>query len=306
MTNTHAFRFGGRAKPAFAIGLLACAGTLPGVALAFNISFDYGFDSNNFFDTQLKKDVLESAASFFESRITDTLDAITSGPSGFGFDNTFTAQFANPGTGANESIIALDIPADTLIVYVGGRSLGGSTLGQGGPGGFSASGTQAYFDTVQTRGEPGVDPNGNTDTDFAPWGGALTFDTDADANWYFDNDVTTDADIPNNGNDFYSVALHELGHLLGIGTADSWDNKIDANGNFTGAASVAANGGNIPVQAGGGHWAEGTQSVIAGTSTAQEAAMDPSITTGTRKVFTDLDLAGLQDVGWEIQADSAQ
>jgi len=28
--------------------------------------------------------------------------------------------------------------------------------------------------------------------------------------------------------------------------------------------------------------------------------MTPAITTGTRKRFTDLDLAGLQDVGWEV------
>lgn len=32
---------------------------------------------------------------------------------------------------------------------------------------------------------------------------------------------------------------------------------------------------------------------------AQEAAMDPNITTGTRKRFKDLDVAGLRDVGWE-------
>jgi hypothetical protein len=34
----------------------------------------------------------------------------------------------------------------------------------------------------------------------------------------------------------------------------------------------------------------------------QEAAMDPSITVGTRKLFTDLDYAGLADVGWETAA----
>ncbi len=294
-------RSGGRMKPAFAIGLLACAGTMPGLALAFNINFDYSFDSNNFFDTQLKKNVLESAASFFESRITDTLDAITSGASG-----SFDAIFTNPGSGVQETVTALDIPADTLIVYVGGRSLSGGTLGQGGPGGFSISGaTQSFVDTVLTRGEPGVDPNGTTDTDFAPWGGAITFDNDASTTWYFDNDTTTDEAFT--GADFYSVALHEIGHVLGIGTANSWNNKIDANGQFTGAASVAANGGNtVATTADGGHWASGTQSVIAGTNTPQETAMDPTITLNTRKRFTELDVAGLQDIGWEIQADSAQ
>ncbi len=303
MSDLKDLRSAKRLQPAFSIVLLACTGTLPGVALAFNISFDYRFDSNNFFDAA-RKSILDSAAAFFESRITDTLDAIEPGPSGFGFDNTFTAKITNPGTGLAQDVVDLTVPADTLIVFVGGRSLGGSTLGQGGPGAYSASGTQTFIDTVSTRGEPGVDPNGITDTDFAPWGGAITFDNDASTNWYFDNDTTTDEAFT--GADFYSVALHEIGHVLGIGTADSWDNKI-VNGQFTGAASVAANGGNtIATTADGGHWAANTQSVIAGTNTAQEAAMDPTITLGTRKRFTELDVAGLQDIGWEIQADSAQ
>jgi len=270
----------------------------PGSADAFSISFDYRFDSNNFFDAA-KKNVLDSAAAFFESRITDTLDAIQPGPSGSGFNNTFTASFSNPGTGATQDVVDLTVPADTLIVFVGGRSLSGGTLGQGGPGGYSAGGSQAFLDTVTTRGQAGV----SDDTDFAPWGGAITFDNDSSTNWYVDDDTTTDEAFA--GSDLYSVALHELGHVLGIGTANSWNNKI-VNNQFTGAASTAVAGGNIPTQSGGGHWAEGTSSVIVGTNTAQEAAMDPTITTGTRKRFTDLDVAGLQDIGWQVQADSAQ
>ncbi len=300
-----------RATPVSLIAITLSATLMPGAALALNIHFDYSFDSNNFFDTQAKKDVLENAAAFFETRITDTLSAIQPGT-----PNTFTAIFSDPGTGSNRSVVDLTVPADTLIVYVGGRSLSGNTLGQGGPGGYSVGGTSAFIDTAITRGQGTTaddvrnprDGSGNvieeTAVEFAPWGGALTFDTDADANWYFDPDVTTDADIV--GNDFYSVALHELGHLLGLGTADSWSNQV-VNGTFTGSAATAANNGaNVPVQAGGGHWAEGTQSTLPGTTTQQEAAMDPSITTGTRKRFTELDLAGLQDVGWDVQGASAQ
>lgn len=46
------------------------------------------------------------------------------------------------------------------------------------------------------------------------------------------------------------------------------------------------------------HWAEGTTSFVAGLP--QEAAMDPTITTGTRKAFTDLDFAAMKDIGWEV------
>ena len=44
----------------------------------------------------------------------------------------------------------LKVAANTIVIYVGGRSdLGGSELGQGGPGGFGASGTQAWLDTCE-------------------------------------------------------------------------------------------------------------------------------------------------------------
>ena len=89
--------------------------------------------------------------------------------------------------------------------------------------------------------------------------------------------------------------MHELGHLLGIGTSNSWNNLISGS-NFTGAASSALFGGFVPLSGDLGHWAEGTL----GNSGTQEALMDPSILEGTRKVFTDLDLAGLTDVGWEV------
>ena len=99
-------------------------------------------------------------------------------------------------------------------------------------------------------------------------------------------------------NDFFSVALHEIGHMLGIGTSDSWNNLI-AGSDFTGAASTSIFGGNVPLSD-PGHWADGTSGLVNGV--AKETAMDPSILQGTRKVFTDLDLAALSDVGWELTA----
>ena len=127
-------------------------------------------------------------------------------------------------------------------------------------------------------------------TDFAPWGGSISFDTGA--SWYFDADVTTVESF--SGNDFYSVALHELAHLLGFGTADSWFNKVNS-GNFTGDSS-----GTVALQPDNSHWKDGTLSLV--NSVRQETAMDPSITTGTRKYMTDLDMAALSDIGWEVSA----
>lgn len=275
------------------VSLLAMASQQAG---AITIQFDYSLDTNNFFGSSgsIQRSILESAGAFFAVNINDSLTAITPDA-----NNQFNVEFTHPGTGANNHTIAnLNVSADTLIVYAGGRSLSGNTLGEGGPGGFDipTAQSQAFIDNAASRGQAGALGNVTNRTDFGPWGGTISFDTVGTA-WYFDNDLSTDADIANN--DFFSVALHELGHLLGIGTADSWFNLIDSNGEFTGAASSGIFGDNVPLS-GASHWANGTEGLVNGV--AQEAAMDPSILVGTRKVFTDLDRAGLTDVGWEVTA----
>lgn len=262
---------------------------------AINIQFDYSLDTNGFFGSagSTQRTILEAAGSFFASNINDSLTAITPDA-----NNQFNAVIDHPGTGASYTINNLNVPADTLIIYAGGRSLSGSTLGVGGPGGFSipSAQSQAFIDNAVSRGQAGALGPASGRTDFGPWGGTVTFDTDASTNWYFDTDLSTSADVMDN--DFFSVALHEIGHMLGIGTSDSWNNLI-AGSDFTGAASTSIFGGNVPLSD-PGHWADGTSGLVNGV--AKETAMDPSILQGTRKVFTDLDLAALSDVGWELTA----
>ena len=266
-------------------------------ASAINIQFDYSLDTNNFFGASgsIQRTILETAGSFFASNLNDSLAAIT--PSS---GNSYDANFFHPATGASHSVTDLSVAADTLIVFAGGRSLSGSTLGQGGPGGFNIPGatSQAFVDSVVGRGQAGALGAPFNQTDFGAWGGAITFDTDASTTWYFDPDLSTSADVADS--DFFSIALHELGHLLGIGTANSWGNLVSNADTFTGAASTSVFGGDVPLSSDLGHWATGTTGLVNGVP--QEAVMDPSILNGTRKVFTDLDLAGLTDVGWEVSA----
>ncbi|MBC7818691.1 MAG: hypothetical protein IAG10_17515 [Planctomycetaceae bacterium] len=250
----------------------------PRQLLTVSIQFDYSRDANHFFDDPARQQILELAGQTIGSRLNDNLQAIT--PSG---SNTWSLSATNPSGASTFTLTNVTIPENTVIVFAGSRMM--SSLGIGGPGGYSASGSSAWLNLVESRGQSGAldDPN----SDFSLWGGSITFDLDA--NWYFG---TSEAGLGSGQQDFLSVAMHELGHLLGIGTASSWDRFVSA-GSFLGPNSIAEHGGNVPLS-GSSHFHEGLE------DDDQEVAMDPTLLQGTRKLFTELDFAALADVGWEV------
>lgn len=253
-------------------------------AAAISITFDYSYDTSGFFAGHAdRQSLLNQAAGEFTTRLQDSLDAITSITTGRFRDQTsFNPNFYNPSSGAITTINNYSVAANNLVVFVGGQNLGASILGQGGPGGYSASG----FTSLQlNRGE-------NTTTDFGPWGGAISFSNQA--NWYFDQDATTTESF--SGYDFYSVAVHELGHVLGFGTAPSFGDLV-VNSQFTGTASSTLYGGSVPM-ANAGHWQQGLTSTVNGVT--QQVSMAPTISANQRKHFTELDFAGLKDMGWQV------
>ncbi|MDB5349736.1 MAG: Calx-beta protein [Planctomycetota bacterium] len=250
------------------------------------IQFDYSLDSNNFFNTQAKRDLLQIAANTLTSELTDSLTPIV--PAG---GNSWTANFTNPASGAKVSLDNPMIPADTIVVFVGSRALGGSELGLAETGGESSFGTDLWNDTVLARGQVGA--LSILQTDFGPWGGSIAFDSKV--NWYFGIDA---AGLGSKQDDFLSVAEHEIGHILGFGTAESWRQKI-VLGKFTGLSSTINYdlGGSPPVSPDGGHLAQGI------TDGGFQPVMTPTILQGTRKLMTHLDFAGLQDLGWQLLAE---
>ncbi len=262
-------------------------------AVAFTIQIDYSYDTDNFFNTPEKREAMEAVAGFFEEVLADNLLRID--PSEFP-SASWTARFTHPSTGGQESIVDLVVPEDTLIIYVGARALQEQVSGQGGPGAFSASGFQSWFDRVRGRGNPGALGPDIEQTDFAPWGGSMTFNSSVSWNFSLTENQP--------GREFVTVALHEMMHVLGIGTAPSWNN-LRSGGKFNGPAAVQSFG-SAP-DADSGHLLD-ADSTLFGSFGATHGQMRPAlmlpvwIDTGTNfDVATDLDLAVLEDIGWQIR-----
>jgi hypothetical protein len=289
---------------------------------AVTVKIDYSYDSSNFFGggnpngaaagTKAKA-ALEAAATYFSDILADSFSAIETPPT---FESaqfsgeyywTWSLNFTNPASGTLTTLPDVTIPADEYRIYAGARQLGGTTLGRGGPGGYSWEAdsndggfssqeidqinaiTAEFSDAVEQRGEA----NG-----FARWGGAVAFDSVGTA-WNYDHTATNFGTL----NDFYSVAIHEMAHALGFGASSEWT-ALAGGATFSGLAAKAANGNMAPPleppNPARSHWQSGLMSQVLGTNTVQETAMDPEITQGMRKYFTKLDAAAMTDIGWDV------
>ena len=248
---------------------------------AVTIRLDYRFDTSGFFDDSQRREALERAASQIGPLLNDQLTAIV--PSG---GNTWQASFFNPSTGTTTVLQNPVIPRDELLVFVGAAPIGSVELGLASAGGFSASGTKEWLNTVRARGQTGALETPKLD--FATWGGMVTFNSTSP--WYFG------ADRPaTNQYDFTSVALHELMHIVGFGLGEPAFTRHVSGDQFVGASVVATVGGSVPVVGNpADHWASGTR------FQGQVSPMVPSLGAGEKRSLTQLDYAALHDIGWEV------
>lgn len=240
-------------------------------------------------------------------------------------------SYGNPSSGVTESLLTPEVPANSVTVFVGMSNLTGSTLGIGGPGGvgvgfsFSGSGTdltnavnamQTASNTYMGRGAgPTIGTvagslGGNAySLNFGAAVGSLSLDIDTDnlggtdtlatldTFWHYDHTTTVGL---SGKNDFYSVALHEILHVLGMGTSNTWNSLVSGT-TWLGSNAIALNGGtgaNL-IFSDGDHIASAFMSSSIYDGSAQEAVMDPTITVGTRKRLTQMDLAMMRDIGWQ-------
>ena len=238
---------------------------------ALSFRFDYSLDAGGFFADPGRRAALEQAGQELAGRIVTPLAAIAPGGA-----NKWSAIFNDPSNGSQVKIANPGVPADTLVIYVGGMVGTGGEAGQGGPGGYSASGGAAFLTAVSGRNTAG----------FASWGGSIGFDRNS--NWYFGRDANGRA--PGQV-DFVTVATHELGHTLGFGTSKQWDNLIQGD-QFVGANVRALGGARLSPDR--EHFAQGTK------FNGDSVSMQPVLDTSHRVGFSDLDYAALADIGWQL------
>ena len=249
------------------------------------VTIDYRFDATGFFQASERRALLQTALDSVASRFSDSLAAIQAGGV-----NTWQAKLKNPSTGLDITVANLPIATNELVVFVGARSIG-SEAALGNRGGFSASGEQTFVDAVKGRGQAGALTSPQTDV--GPWGGAIAFDTGR--NWYFGTSLSG---IGSNQIDFVTVAAHEFLHVLGFGTTQSFDTKI-VNSKFTGAMATQEFGAPVPM-ADADHF--GNDITYRGV----RPSMIPTINNAERLLPTRLDLAAMNDIGWQLITPSAR
>lgn len=253
------------------------------VYAGIDIKFDYSYDTTGFFNDPARRALLDAAAGRFEERLQDSLSAVVSTAT-----EHYNFGFRNP-SGTNIVFLPdMNLAANEIRVYVGARSEGYSQ---------DASSVGGFWDLdpllpKPDRGQTGA--NAATPTDFAPWGGSITFNWNPSVPWYFDPDPSTTESFA--GGDFYTLAQHELGHVLGYGLAESWRAQVDGSNHvFLGASSVAYFGGPVPLAGQQGasddHWSINVHPL---------PMMRPSLLVNQRAVLTELDWAGLGDIGWDV------
>jgi hypothetical protein len=286
---------------------LIFGGATPSPAVTITIDFDQ-FGTAGLFNAGTPQGLqaraaVNAAASFYSDLLIDTLSPIDPPEYHNGDVHVYwnwTMGLNHPNSSTTVTRVDEVFAADEFRVYVGARNLEGTTLGVGSPGwmhswgrltpGNLSSTDRAAVEAIDDTFEAAITERGET-TGFAAWGGSMSFD--ADTNWHLNHTTP----VPAGKSDLFSVALHELGHALGFGASEDWNDLVSGS-TFVGTAAMAGNGGPVPLAADGSHWQNGLVSAIYGLSMFQTPLMTAGLPTGVRRRVTAVEVGALIDIGW--------
>lgn len=247
---------------------------LPPVKLVIKI--DYRFDTKEFFASPERRAALEGAARIWGRLVQDDFPKVPKGT------HVKVRDPEHPGEPAQSFDIDDDI--EDLVVFVGSSALAGSTTASSqATAGLAAIEDDALRTALEKRfyGTP-----------FQPWTGWISFDEGEP--WFFDPDPDVAKSIPAGKLDFVSVALHEMCHVLGFGTADAFK-TLAATGAFDGVKARAVGGGKgLALTSDRTHFASTV--LVSG----KRPLMDVSDAAGTRYLPTSVDIAVLEDLGFHF------
>ncbi len=311
--------------------------TTPVMGLEIKVDYSHDEAIDQFFSSNPEaQQAVEKAAADLGNALSNSMTEVntdffsgTNGNTQANFDWWWT--YLNPVNGNTETIANPSIASDTIVIYAGTRSLSGKTLGQGGAGGagvqISGSGfpnewidavdiAEANSNAVMSRGTGPLIGRisgaanfggyvGQYDLDFGVTVGNLWFDADTDNDGSRDSDAVLatawhyDAYAPVAAGkfDLYSVALHEMMHVIGAGTSRTWDQLANGTEWLGTEAALVAGTANI-LESDGHHTLPGIQSVRISDGVLQETVLAPTIAPGIRKELTELDVAILTDLGY--------
>lgn len=244
------------------------------VTPSLKFQFDYRFDKKGFFSDPKRRAALEGAGRIWGRRIKSTFSNIPKG--------TFVLvrNPEQPTVAAQSSNIDYEI--DDIVVFVGSAELGDDTLGVSAPSfGISGVTDKALATSLSDRQDK---------VPFQPWTAWCAFDETTP--WFFDDSADTSLTVPSDQMDFITVALHELGHILGFGTAEAFKAQI-TGGKFVGSKAVALFGGPVPL-VNGAHFPKG---ILGGD---EHPLMDVSDPNGRRSLPLPLDTAVFEDLGYQF------